>query len=160
VLDALAARDALDDTLFVITSDHGMAQQDLSVSGDWARELIASGIVSGVACERFLYLHDLALTVERADDALQVTVRALDADETGVQPAVAATARVLVNGEERARAAADAHGRIALGDVPSDATIVIAAEGFNERLLRADGVEIVPAAQALLYGATAADRAT
>lgn len=152
VLAVLDAGGLFDETLFVITSDHGMAQQNLAVSGDQAAWLVGHGGIAGVACERFVYLHDLDIGIEQEAGRLIVTVFANDADTAGERVRLTdATATVMRGGVELTRATADADGRIVLDAPDADAELHLAADGYNPRVFRGDASEIVSDLAALLY---------
>src|SRR6202023_625329 len=58
VLEIFRARGLLDSTLFVVTSDHGMAAQRVELKANPAREPERAGI-QGVFAEPMIYLRDL-----------------------------------------------------------------------------------------------------
>jgi phosphonoacetate hydrolase len=153
VLAALDERGLLKSTLFVVTSDHGMAVQDLSVSGNQAAWLVEH-VVAGRAHERFVYLNDLDVCFERADRDLTVVVCANDVDTAGINaPIVNAGAFVRLNGVTVSGATSGEDGRIDLGEVPDGAEVFVTADRYNSRLFRADGTEPLPILAGSLYGA-------
>src|SRR5208283_335136 len=67
VIELLRSRGLLDSTLFVITSDHGMAAQRVELKADPVQEPQRAGI-EGVFAEPMIYLRDLRVELERARD--------------------------------------------------------------------------------------------
>src|ERR1700689_1219712 len=79
VLDILRARGLLDSTLFVVTSDHGMAAQRVELKANPIREPQRAGI-EAVYAESIIYLRDLRVEIERARDLRSLRVTVLDND--------------------------------------------------------------------------------
>ncbi|HLZ72874.1 MAG TPA: alkaline phosphatase family protein [Dehalococcoidia bacterium] len=154
VLAALDARGLFEETLFIVTSDHGMTAQNLDVSGHQEAWLVEHG-VHGIACLRFLYQRDLDVSFEVDGDQLSVTVRDNDADESGERPPLAG-AEVVVSraGGGSEALITGAAGRVTLRGHEAE-ELHILAEGFNERRFRPDGTEILPDLRAVLYGGRA-----
>ena len=162
VFDALRAADALDETLFVVTADHGMAPQDPSSSENAIRHVERSGVACVVA-EPMIWLLDLHVQVERSGDGRtgRVLVHENDALPSGERPECEGAEVVVTIEGEGARELT--RGRTGPGgvfgfptpmDVPSDAIVVsIEAEGFNGRRFTLDGSERLPDLRAALYGA-------
>src|SRR5271156_545912 len=90
VLDILRARSLLESTLFVVTSDHGMAAQRIELKANPARAPERAGSQGGFA-EPMIYLRDLRVEPGRARDlrSLRVTVFDNDALADGEHPPVA-----------------------------------------------------------------------
>src|ERR1700689_1084119 len=90
VLEMFRARGLLESTLFVVTSDHGMAAQRVELKANPIREPQRAGI-EGVYAESIIYLRDLRVEVERARDlrSLRVTVLDNDALPAGDNPPLA-----------------------------------------------------------------------
>ena len=90
VLDLLAAKGLLDSTLFVFTSDHGMAAQDVALRANAARHPERIGLKT-ITGEPMIWLRDLHVTVEPAPDGrtARVTVADNDPDHSGERPPVA-----------------------------------------------------------------------
>jgi len=159
VLELLGARGLLESTLFVVTSDHGMAAQRIELKANPARAPERAGI-QGVFAEPMIYLRDLRVEPERARDlrSLRVTVFDNDALADGEHPPVAG-ARVTLHGRGGAVIAESCTpetGRVAFAtpaDV-SDAELTISVEqkGFNSRKLRADGTSLAKDLRKILYG--------
>lgn len=165
VLDMLEAKGLLDSTLFVFTSDHGMAAQDVSLRANPARypERIGMKVITG---EPMVWLRDLAVTVERAGDGrtARVVVADNDADASGEQPPVAG-AEVVVHahvgdGDHSALATVATNEAGVAGfatpvDVGSDRIVVsIRHAEFNPRHVRLDGVNLCVDLRRELYGGT------
>ena len=175
VLDTLAATGRLDSTLFIFTSDHGMAAQDVDLQANPARHLERIGMCT-ITGEPMLWLRDLAVTVEPAPDGrtARVTVLDNDPDTSGENPPVVG-AEVLVH------AHADGPSRrLSLGPMPTDparsvtkvvtneagiagfatpadvaaAHIVVSVRhpDYNPRHLRLDGSNLVIDLRSALYG--------
>ncbi len=163
VLDTLASVDALDDTLFVVTADHGMAPQDVALGANPTWHVVDAGLEAFVA-EPMIWLKDLAIRCERAPDQRtgRVFVEENDALPTGERPALEG-AEVVVEAVRHDRCLELARGKTNHAGVfgfatPSDVAarevcITIDAEGFNARHVRLDGTRIVPDLAAALYGA-------
>jgi phosphonoacetate hydrolase len=96
VLDLLESKGLLDSTLFVFTSDHGMAAQDVALRANPARhpERIGMKTITG---EPMIWLRDLNVSVEPAPDGrtARVTVLDNDPDHSGERPPIAG-AEILV----------------------------------------------------------------
>ncbi|MGB6553349.1 MAG: alkaline phosphatase family protein [Candidatus Binataceae bacterium] len=149
IFDTLRARGLFDSTLFVLTSDHGMAAQRIELKANPSCEPRVAGI-KGVFAEPMIYLRDLALEIERTRDLRSLRVTVLDNDHLpdGERPPVAG-ARVVVRGSgDRvlAEAVTGESGRVAFATPAdlSDREIVLEIEhpDFNWRQLRADGTPV------------------
>jgi hypothetical protein len=158
VLETFRARDLLDSTLFVVTSDHGMAAQRVELKANPAREPERAGI-QGVFAEPMIYLRDLRVELERARDLRSLRVTVLDNDHLpdGEHPPLAG-ARVTMHGRGGAVLAESRtpeSGRVAFA-TPADAsdaelTVSIELKGFNSRKLRADGTSLAKNIRQILY---------
>jgi hypothetical protein len=171
VLDLLDALGLFDDTLFIVSADHGMAPQDVTLGANPTAHVLDAGLAAVVA-EPMVWLLDLAVDVERASDGRtgRVAVAELDADEHGEHPPVEG-AEVLVEAhlpgrEPRviARGRTDVNGLFGFptpSDVPTDDLVVsIHARGFNPRHLRLDGEVLAIDPVEALYGRSAATPVT
>jgi hypothetical protein len=163
VLDLLEGKGLLEETLFVVTADHGMSPQDPELRANPARHVEKIGLAAVVA-EPMIWLRDLAVEVERAPDGR--TARALvfenDADASGKRPALegAEVSALLEPTGDAPRTLAS--GRTAAGGVFGFATpaeidssqivVQVRAEGFNPRRLRLDGCGTALDLRAALYG--------
>ena len=158
VLELLRARGLLESTLFVVTSDHGMAAQRVELKANPAREAERAGI-QGVFAEPMIYLRDLRVEIERARDLRSIRVTVLDNDHLpdGEHPPVAG-ARVTLYGRGGAVIAESRtpeSGRVAFA-TPADAadaelTLSVELNGFNPRKLRADGASLAKDIRQILY---------
>jgi len=160
VLDDLGL---FDTTLFVVSADHGMAPQDVSLRANAAAHVLDAGFEAVVA-EPMIWLRDLALTVERKPDARTARVEVLrnDADESGEHALVeGALVRVLQHREgteprEIAKGRTDANGLYGFAtpsDVDStDLSVAVHAAGYNARHVRVDGTSLGIDLRAALYG--------
>ena len=162
VLDTLEAVGAFEDTVFVLTADHGMAPQDVALGANPTWHVVDAGLCAKVA-EPMIWLLDLAVRVERAPDGRsgRVFVSENDALPDGERPAVEG-ARVRVTAERAGRSESLAEGLTGTGgvygfatpsDVGSDAiALEIVAEGFNPRTVRLDGTPVALDLRGALYG--------
>ena len=165
VLAELDARGLFDETLFVVTADHGMAPQAVELNANTPAHVLDAGLAAVVA-EPMIWLIDMAVTVERKPDARtgRVAVAALDADTSGEQPPIEG-AEVLVEGHVEGRhprllaqGRTDANGLFGFAtpsDIATDAIAVsVRADGFNPRHLLLDGTALAVDLVAGLYGVT------
>ena len=90
VLDLLAARGLLDSTLFIFTSDHGMAAQHVALGANPARHPERIGLKT-VTGEPMVWLRDLAVSVEAAPDGRTARVIVCDNDADATTHEVKAT---------------------------------------------------------------------
>ncbi|HYA34234.1 MAG TPA: alkaline phosphatase family protein, partial [Candidatus Binataceae bacterium] len=79
LLEMMRRRGILDSTLFVITSDHGMAAQRVELAANPTVEPARMGI-KAVYAEPMIYLRDLAIECTRTRDARMLRVKACDND--------------------------------------------------------------------------------
>jgi hypothetical protein len=164
VLDLLEEVGLLDETLFVVTSDHGMAPQDVELAANPSRHVERIGMAVKLA-EPMIWLEDMAVTVERAGDGRtgRVIVTECDALTTGERPALeGAEVIVELHEGEAARARELARGRTGPGGVcgfgtPSDVAsdriaLSVRHPDFNPRRVRLDGKRLAVDLRAALYG--------
>jgi hypothetical protein len=161
ILALLDRKGLFDSTLFVVTTDHGMAPIDTELAADQVRAVPDAGIKS-VTCMPLVYLIDMDVTVSAAPDGRTVTVTVVDNDSDahgekvpvgGARVEVAAPhARVV------AEARTDAYGVAGLPlpvDIdPVDFVVVVHHDDFNSRHLWLNGENVVEDPRASLYGAT------
>ncbi len=79
ILKLLDEQSLFESTLFVITTDHGMALQDTALNGNPARIPERSGMAA-VTTEPLIYLRDLDVTIEVQADGRTARVTVLDND--------------------------------------------------------------------------------
>jgi len=164
VLDLLEKLGLFDETLFVVTSDHGMAPQDVALRANPARQVERIGMAAKVA-EPMIWLQDMAVTVERAADGRtgRVIVTECDALPSGERPALeGAEVIVELHEGEAARARELVRGRTGAGGVfgfstPSEIAseriaLSVRQKGFNPRRVRLDGKRLALDLRAALYG--------
>jgi hypothetical protein len=163
VLDLLASAGRLEETLFVITADHGMAPQDPSLEANSARQAKEHGFACAVD-ESMIWLHDLRVEVERAPDGRtgRVIVFESDRDAAGERPPVEGAlvrvthergGRVVERLAEGRTIPGGAYGFATPATVASEEIVVeIECEGFNARRLRLDGESEHVDLIAALYG--------
>lgn len=157
VLDVLERDGLFASTLFVFTSDHGMAAQDTTLGADPIRHLerIGMRVMTG---EPMLWLRDLAVTIERAPDGrtARLVVADNDADATGERPPVEGAEVLVRDATERTVVTlrTDADG-VAGFATPTDAAGLVITVGhpdFNPRHLRLDGTSLALDLRRALYG--------
>ncbi|MDX2170958.1 MAG: alkaline phosphatase family protein [Deltaproteobacteria bacterium] len=159
VLDVLQARDLLDSTLFIFTSDHGMAAQHVALGANPARHPERIGLKT-VTGEPMIWLRDLAVSVEPAPDGrtARVVVCDNDADLSGEQaPVAGAAVRVLGRADhviaELSTNAAGVAGFATPADVPPHEIVLsIHHPDYNPRHLRLDGTTLAIDLRRALYG--------
>jgi len=161
VLELLDARGMLASTLFVVTSDHGMAAQDIALNANPTVEPVKAGI-KGIFAEPMIYLRDMHIDCERANDrrTLRVAVFENDFATDDERPAVeGATVKLLDrSGAIVGEATTSMLGIVAFATPANlrDEDLVLEVEhsAFNSRKLRIDGAPIHADLRKLLYGAT------
>jgi hypothetical protein len=160
VLDDLGL---FDETLFVVSADHGMAPQDTALRANPTAHVLDAGI-EAVVNEPMIWLRDLAVVAERAADGrtARVIVSDNDADESGERPLFEG-AEVMVEGHrpgtaprELARGRTDRFGVFGFA-TPSDIDsstigVRITAPGRNPRHLLLDGTRLTLDLRNVLYG--------
>jgi hypothetical protein len=165
ILELLEACGLLDETLIVVTADHGMAPQDVSLRANPTRHVQRIGM-QGVVSAPMIWLRDLRVEVERAADGRtgRVLVADNDALPNGERPPVeGAQVRLEAHGPDvDGRPQALVAGRTDAGGIFGFATpaeiasahlaVVIRAEGFNPRRLLLDGHSLRTDLRAALYG--------
>ena len=162
VLDELDRQGLFDETLFVVSADHGMAPQDIALRASPAAHVLEAGFAAVVA-EPMIWLRDVAVTVERKPDNRtgRITVLDNDADSIGEhQPVEGAEVTVVAHlpgrsPRELARGRTDANGLFGFA-TPSDleseqVAVTVHADGFNPRHLLLSGVPLTLDLRAHLY---------
>jgi hypothetical protein len=159
VLDLLEAKGLLDSTLFVVTSDHGMAAQQTELHANPARHPERTGIKT-LTAEPMIWLRDLEVEVHRAADGrtARVTVRDNDPDRSGEKPPVEGV-EILVHGPADrliAHERTDTEGLAGFAtpaDVPpGEIGLSVRHRDFNPRHLRLDGTNLTLDLRRALYG--------
>jgi hypothetical protein len=165
VLDLLESLELLDEFLFVVTADHGMAPQDTVLRANPARHVERIGIASVVA-EPMIWLRDLAVDASRAPDGrtARVVVAENDPDAEGERPAVVGAAVRVERRHPGSEPECVAEGRTTEGGAfgcatPADVDsgelwVRVEVPGFNSRWLRLDGAGTEVDLRRALYGAT------
>jgi len=159
VLDMLATKGLLESTLFVFTSDHGMAAQNVALRANPARHPERIGI-KAVTGEPMIWLRDLAVRVEAAADGrtARVIVCDNDADPSGEQPPVEGVEVFVRTSADKllARLTTNSAGIAGFVTPPdmSPAEIVVAVHhpDYNPRHLRLDGTSLTIDLRAAIYG--------
>lgn len=158
VLAALEAQGLFESTLFVITTDHGMAPVDASMKANQVRAVTDAGM-KAIIPDPLVYLIDMAIDITVHEDGRTALVEVLanDADASGERPPVAGASVTLVGREATvlAQASTDDGGTCGL-PVPPDASpdelyVTIEHSDYNPRRLRLDGTAVRPDLRALLY---------
>jgi hypothetical protein len=160
LLRTIEERGLFESTLFVITTDHGMAQQDVSLKANSARIPQRDGM-EAITTEPLVYLRDLCveIVVQADGRTAQVTVLDNDALPSGEKPPITG-AEILVSDHKDgkvARTLTDTNGvagiSIPADLVPADLRVAVAAEGFNRRHMLMDGSNLALDLRRVLYGA-------
>jgi hypothetical protein len=168
VLSLLGQLGLFEETLFVVTADHGMAPQDVSLRANPTWHVLDAGLAAVVA-EPMIWLRDLAVAVERAPDGrtARVLVADNDADASGERPALGGVEVVVEAHRPGAAPRAIAHGMTSADGIfgfatPSDAdskqiALSLRAPGFNPRHVLLDGTRLALDLREALYGRTASE---
>ena len=159
LLRTIQERGLFESTLFVITTDHGMAQQDISLMANPARIPQRDGM-EAITTEPLVYLRDLHVEIVAQADGRTAQITVLDNDPapSGELPPVAG-AELLVSDHKDgkvARVLTDSNG-VAGISIPadlrtSDLRIRVHAEGFNPRHMLLDGSNLALDLRRVLYG--------
>ena len=158
VLELLEAKGALASTLFVVTSDHGMAAQDIALNANPTVEPVKAGI-KGVFAEPMIYLRDVHLECVRANDhrTLRLTVFENDFATDGERPALeGAKVRLLDGSGALLGEATTSSMGIAAFATPAnlrddDLILEVDHTDFNRRKIRLDGAPLHADIRKLLY---------
>lgn len=166
ILSLLDQRGLFDSTLFVISTDHGMASINTELAADQTQSVPDAGIRS-VATMPLVYLIDMDVTVEAQADGrtVRVTVLENDVDERGERPTVEGAEVEVVGpgGKVLAETKTDGFGVAGLSfpadEDPGSLVINVKHDKFNHRHLRLDGSNVMEVdARARLYGGGAAEQ--
>ena len=158
VLELLQEKGVLESTLFVVTSDHGMAAQRIELAANPTTEPVKFGI-KGVFAEPMIYLRDVAIECIRANDRRTLRVMVLENDPAidGERPPLeGATIKLLDReGNSLAEGVTSLLGIVAFstGANVADEDLVIEVEHpqFNQRKIRLNGESMAPDLRKLLY---------
>ncbi len=158
VLELLDANGMLASTLFVVTSDHGMAAQDIALNANPTVEPVRVGI-KGIFAEPMIYLRDMHLECIRASDRRTLRVTVLDNDfaTDGERPAIEGASVKLLKADDTPLAVArtSAAGIVAFATPANlrDEEMVLEVEhaDFNRRKIRLDGAPLHADLRKLLY---------
>jgi hypothetical protein len=151
LLEALRKKDLLSETLFIVTGDHGMAPQDVSLAANPAWHPHRKGM-KAVTAEPMIWLRDLRVEVHRAADGRTARVHASDLD-TGPSgecvPLEGVEIEVMDRADRRiAHGRTDAQGAFAFAtpaDIRSDRIVLtVCHPELNPRHLRLDGDSLGP----------------
>jgi hypothetical protein len=161
VLELLRGKGVLESTLFVVTSDHGMAAQRIELAANPTTEPVKFGI-KGVFAEPMIYLRDVAVECTRANDrrTLRVTVLENDPAIDGERPPLEGAKIKLLDreGNSLGEGVSSLLGIVAFSTPANvrDEDLVIEVEHpqFNHRKLHANGESMAPDIRKLLYGAS------
>ena len=159
ILSMLEERGLYDTTLFIVSTDHGMAPTDASVKADQVQAVPAAGMKAVVAAP-MVYLLDMAVTVTPHEDGrtAMVEVLANDADASGERPPVAGAEVTVSTHDARvlARATTSAGGTCGLplpaNIEPEEMYVTVHHDDYNARHLRLDGTAVVEDLRRALYG--------
>jgi phosphonoacetate hydrolase len=145
VLRMLERRGLVDSTLFVITSDHGMASPRTKLKANPAREPQNHGI-KGVFIEPMIYLRDMAVRCQRSRNrrALRVEVKDNDMNVESFKEPIAAARISLWCGSDAPLEKLTSFGGVAAFATPVHASntelrLLVEHPDFNPRNLLADG---------------------
>ncbi len=162
VLAVLDETGLFEETLFVVTADHGMAPQDVSLRANPTGHVLEAGLAAIVA-EPMIWLRDLAVSAERAPDGRtgRVLVADNDADSSGERPPFGGADVVVEAHREGTAPRVVAQGSTSADGIfgfatPSDVDsrqigIRVSAPGFNARHLLLDGTRLALDLRAALY---------
>jgi len=159
ILDVLEAEGLYDSTLFVVTTDHGMAPVDADLRANQVQAVVDAGM-KAVVPPPLVYLIDMAveITVHEDGRTAMVEVLANDADASGERPPVegAEVALGTHGAQVLARAKTDRGGTCGLPIPPNvephEMFISVRHDDYNPRRLLLDGTPVREDLRALLYG--------
>ena len=158
ILSLLDRKGLFDSTLFVVTTDHGMAPIDTDLAADQVQAVPNAGIKSVVTAP-LVYLIDMDISVAAAPDGRTVRVTVIDNDgNASGEKAAVGGARVEVSLGARvvAESKTDAHGVAGLplpADLdPVDLVVTVHHDDFNTRHLWLNGENVVDDPRQRLYG--------
>ena len=158
VLDMLEENNLFDNTLFILTADHGMAPTNTELAANQVEMLPEEGL-KAVVPSPLVYLIDMDVDIEHARDGrtATVTVLANDADESGEKPPVSG-ADVTVNshGKVLARATTDDFGvagvPLLVDQTSEEVILTVEHQDYNPRHVRLNGTNVAVDLREVLYG--------
>jgi arylsulfatase A-like enzyme len=158
ILATLDRKGLFETTLFVVTTDHGMAPINVDLAADQIRAVPDAGIKS-VTTMPLVYLLDMDVIVAAAPDGRTVTVTVLDndADTRGENKPVAGARVEVVAPHARVvgQATTDAYGvagRPLPADLdPVDLVVAVHHDDYNTRHLWLNGENVVEDPRSRLY---------
>jgi predicted AlkP superfamily pyrophosphatase or phosphodiesterase len=159
ILAVLDAQGLSDSTLFIVTTDHGMAPVDASLQATQVRAVRDAGM-RAIIPDPLVYLIDMAVDITAHEDGRTALIEVLanDPDTSGEQPPIAGAEVTLSTHNARvlAKATTDAGGTCGLAlpsDVaPADMYVTVHHPEFNTRHLRLDGTSVREDLREMLYG--------
>lgn len=160
ILETLEAQGLFHDTLFIITTDHGMAPVDAELKANQVRAVRDAGM-RAIIPDPLVYLIDMAVDVQTHEDGRTALIEVLanDADTSGERPPVEGAEVTLSthNAKVLARAKTDGGGTcgipLPLDVSPEEMYVTVHHPEFNARHLRLDGTAMREDLRKLLYGA-------
>ncbi|MEX2226495.1 MAG: alkaline phosphatase family protein [Dehalococcoidia bacterium] len=159
IMDVLEAQGLLESTLFVMTTDHGMAPTDADLRANQVQAVVDAGMKAVVPAP-LVYLIDMAVAITVHEDGrtAMVEVLANDVDESGERPPIEGAEVTLGTHGAKvlSRAKTDAGGTCGLplpaNVEPEDMFILVQHEDYNPRRLLLDGTSVREDLRGQLYG--------
>ena len=133
IMALYAGRGALEQTAFILTSDHGMALQDRTRRANIRDRIRSAGIKTSMVSGGLVYLRGLTVLVD-ADVGNTLSLRIVDSDDSSAVLAARAVCRSCENQEHRE---ADERGEIEFPVPPTTDEIIIEVTHpqFNSAIL-------------------------
>jgi hypothetical protein len=159
ILDDMDELGLFESTLFIITTDHGMAETDVSLRANPARIPARDGMAA-ITCEPMIYLRDLAVEIAVAHDGrtAQIAVSDNDAGLDGEHAPIAG-AEIIVSDHKDGLVARTSTSEAGIAGIaipadldPADLRIAVRAENFNPRHMLLDGSNLAMDLREALYG--------
>ncbi len=158
-LDMLAAKGLTESTLFVFTSDHGMAAQDVSLQADPARHTQRIGMKTVIG-ENMIWLCDLDVQIEPSAGGSRALLTVLDNDpDPGGEKPPVASAEVLAQAPSKTVVAHLKTNQAGIAEFatpadvpPAEIAVAVLHPEYNPRHLRLDGKNLTIDLRRELYG--------